>query len=158
MRPASQCFFIHSCIYLRILIISYLATFLGTNSLYVMICRKAVNQSIVTIWTSYCLSKNCVANVTFFEVGIFLSSMLINHGRMDAEFLGLSSSRVCLPNADMCLCSMMLCFVPSYSFLLKQPTGDLFITKQLLKYSERTERQLIGRILMYTKTTLFFRK
>jgi len=48
MRPASQRFFIHSCIYLRIWIISYLATFLGTNSnsLYVLMCRKAVNQSI----------------------------------------------------------------------------------------------------------------
>jgi len=29
-----------------ILIISYLATFLGTNSLFVLICRKAVNQSV----------------------------------------------------------------------------------------------------------------
>jgi len=28
------------------LIISYLATFLGTNSLSVLMCRKAVNQSI----------------------------------------------------------------------------------------------------------------
>jgi len=46
MRPASQRFFIHSCIYLRILIISYLATFLGTNSLSVLMCRNAVNQSI----------------------------------------------------------------------------------------------------------------
>jgi len=46
MRPASQRFFIHSCIYLHILIISYLATFLGTNSLSVLMCRKAVNQSI----------------------------------------------------------------------------------------------------------------
>jgi len=46
MRPASQRFFIHSCIYLRILIISYLATFLGTNSLSVLMCRKEVNQSI----------------------------------------------------------------------------------------------------------------
>jgi len=36
----------HRCIYLRILIISYLATFLGTNSLYVLMCRKAVSQSI----------------------------------------------------------------------------------------------------------------
>jgi len=45
MRPASQRFFIHSCIYLRILIISYLATFLGDNSLSVLMCRKAVNQS-----------------------------------------------------------------------------------------------------------------
>jgi len=46
MRPASQRFFIHSCIYLLILIISYLATFLGNNSLSVLMCRKAVNQSI----------------------------------------------------------------------------------------------------------------
>jgi len=45
MRPASQRFFIHSCIYLRILTISYLATFLGTNSLSVLMCRKAVIQS-----------------------------------------------------------------------------------------------------------------
>jgi len=36
----------HSCIYLGILIISYLATFLGTNSLSVLMCRKAVNQSV----------------------------------------------------------------------------------------------------------------
>jgi len=46
MRPASQRFFIHSCIYLRMLIMSYLATFLGTNGLSVLMCRKAVNQSI----------------------------------------------------------------------------------------------------------------
>jgi len=39
--------------YLRILIISYLATFLGTNSHSVLMCRKEVNQSIsqsLTIW------------------------------------------------------------------------------------------------------------
>jgi len=46
MRPASQRFFINSCIYLWIWIISYLATFLGTNSLSVLMCHKAVNQSI----------------------------------------------------------------------------------------------------------------
>jgi len=46
MRPASQRFFIHSCIYIRTLIISDLATFLGTNSLSVLMCRKAVNQSM----------------------------------------------------------------------------------------------------------------
>jgi len=45
MRPASQRFFIHTCFYLPILIISYLATFLGTNSVSVPMCRKAVNQS-----------------------------------------------------------------------------------------------------------------
>jgi len=46
MRPASQRFFIHSFIYLRILIISYLATFLGTNSLSVLMCLIVVNQYI----------------------------------------------------------------------------------------------------------------
>jgi len=45
-RLASQRFFIYSCIYLRILIICLLATFLGTNSLSVLMCCKAVNQSI----------------------------------------------------------------------------------------------------------------
>jgi len=48
MRPASKRFFIHSCFYLRLLIVSYLSTFLGTNSLSVLMCRKAVNQSILT--------------------------------------------------------------------------------------------------------------
>jgi len=47
MRPASQRFFIQIYIYLRILIISYLATSLGTSSLSVLMCRKAVNQSNV---------------------------------------------------------------------------------------------------------------
>jgi len=41
----------HSCICLRILIIYYLATFLGTDSLSVLMCRKAVNQSI----SCYCI-------------------------------------------------------------------------------------------------------
>jgi len=52
MRLASQRFFIglHSCIFLRILIISYLATFLGTYSLSVLMCRKAVDQSINLEW------------------------------------------------------------------------------------------------------------
>jgi len=56
MRPASQRFFIHRCIYLRLLIISYLAKFLGTNSLSVLMCRKAVNQSIVDVdwWIVFC--------------------------------------------------------------------------------------------------------
>jgi len=47
MRPASQRFFIHSCSYLRILITPYLATFLGTSSLSVLMCRKTINQSIL---------------------------------------------------------------------------------------------------------------
>jgi len=46
MRPASQRFFIHSCIYLRILIISYLATFLGNAALIAFLCWCAVKQSI----------------------------------------------------------------------------------------------------------------
>jgi len=46
IRPASHRFFIHSCIFLRILIITYWATFLGTNSLFVLMCRKTINQSI----------------------------------------------------------------------------------------------------------------
>jgi len=64
MRLASQRFFIHSCICLRILIKSYLATFLGTNSLHVLMCRKAVNQSInqsinqSMTWTVLCLSAH----------------------------------------------------------------------------------------------------
>jgi len=49
MMPATMRFFIHSYINLRILIISYLATFLGTNSLSVPMCRKAVNQSVKPI-------------------------------------------------------------------------------------------------------------
>jgi len=36
----------YSCIYLRISIISYSATFLGTDSLSVLMCRKAVTQLI----------------------------------------------------------------------------------------------------------------
>jgi len=43
MRLASQRFFIHICIYLRSLIISYLATFLG---LIAFLCWCAVKQSI----------------------------------------------------------------------------------------------------------------
>jgi len=45
---SNQRFFIHSCIYLRILIISCLATFIGTNNLSVLIADvpKTVNQSI----------------------------------------------------------------------------------------------------------------
>jgi len=58
MRSASQRFFIHSCIYVLILIISYSATFLGTNSLSVLMCRKAINQSVNQ--RSYALRKKIV--------------------------------------------------------------------------------------------------
>jgi len=73
MRPASQRFFIHSCIYLLILTISYLATFLGTNSLSVLMCRKAVNQSIsqhdkvkwgaICYWNWYCNSLQIIYSI-----------------------------------------------------------------------------------------------
>jgi len=47
MRPASQRFIIHSCIYLRILIITYVATFLA---LIAFLCWCAVKQSINQSW------------------------------------------------------------------------------------------------------------
>jgi len=110
MRPASQRFFMHSCIlfvclllggasalfgplvprvcststvlgtsslsgadvplsskqtnkiYLRILIISYLATFLGTNGLSVLICRKAVNQYINEVRWHLAAHRHLVAS------------------------------------------------------------------------------------------------
>jgi len=73
MRPASQRFFILSCIYLRILIISYLATFLGTNSHSVLISRKAVNQSInqstfKTYPTPWLKSKNMWTNKVLLHI------------------------------------------------------------------------------------------
>jgi len=53
-REASQSAFLYKHIYLRILIISYLATFLGTNSLSMLMRRKAVNQSInLAMWPTY---------------------------------------------------------------------------------------------------------
>jgi len=56
MRPVSQRFFKHSCIYLWILIISYLATFLGTNSLSVLMCLKSVNESYLVSDIQYPVS------------------------------------------------------------------------------------------------------
>jgi len=68
MRPASQRFFIYSCICLRILIISYLATFLGTNSLSVRMSRKAINQSINPDWPTG-ISNRCSGDqVTCFYI------------------------------------------------------------------------------------------
>jgi len=59
MSPASQRFFIHNCIYLRILIISNLVKFLGTNSLSVLMCCKAVNQTIIKHDTvTVCMNKS----------------------------------------------------------------------------------------------------
>jgi len=73
MRPASQRFFKHSCMYLRILTISNLATFLGTNSLSVLMWRKAVNQSInyplctqSSPCRSLCLDDGCCTLRTLF--------------------------------------------------------------------------------------------
>jgi len=67
MRLASQRFFIHSCIYLRILIISYSATFLGTNSLSVLMCRKTVNQS--KLWTSAQKSQSRLSVIVLAKLG-----------------------------------------------------------------------------------------
>jgi len=53
MRPASQRFFIHSFIYLRLFIISFLCT----NSLSVLMCHKAVNQLSVG-FVFVCLYNN----------------------------------------------------------------------------------------------------
>jgi len=51
-----QSVFLHTQLYLstinlRILIISYLGTFIGSNSLSVLMCRKAVNQSVISAST-----------------------------------------------------------------------------------------------------------
>jgi len=74
MRPASQRFFMHSCIYLRILIISYLATFLGTNGLSGLMCRKAVNQSINPIFQCDMLTRQCSRSEThLLEISTFAS-------------------------------------------------------------------------------------
>jgi len=49
-HEADQSAFLHTQLYLRILILSYLQRFLhGTNSLSVLMCRKAVNQSIFIV-------------------------------------------------------------------------------------------------------------
>jgi len=73
-RPASEHFFIHSCIYLRLLIISHLATFLGTNSLSVLICRKAVNQSINQSSNQYTL---IVFFIVLFNMLVYLSAVCL---------------------------------------------------------------------------------
>jgi len=76
MSLCSQCFFICSCIYLWILIMSYFATFIGTNSLSVLMCRKAVNQSICMLlhWkhsSSTVYSWNLVCLVLNLETGVY---------------------------------------------------------------------------------------
>jgi len=85
MRPASQRFFIHSCIYLRILIISYLATFLGTNCLSVLMCRKAVNQSnksaicrVITLFSAFCVEL-CVILSVYLMIGRVLNLNLCKY-------------------------------------------------------------------------------
>jgi len=57
-EAASLQFYIHACIYLQILIISCLATFLGTKSLSVLIIvqsSQSINQSIN--WRTTCVRK-----------------------------------------------------------------------------------------------------
>jgi len=75
MRLASHRFFKNSCIYLRILIISYLATLLGTNSLSVLLCRKAVNQSINQF--EYFHSLMCFLLFTYFQCNVCIYCLLI---------------------------------------------------------------------------------
>jgi len=72
-HEAGQSAFLHTQLYLstnlRILIISYLATFLVTNSLYVLMCRKAVNQS-VTFELEY--DKNVVVVIVIIIIVIII--------------------------------------------------------------------------------------
>jgi len=79
MRPASKRFFIHSCIYRRILIISYLATSRGTNSLSMLMCRRAVNQSI-----------------NLREVIMIRDSSLTSSGLLSSDELNDAISHVCM--------------------------------------------------------------
>jgi len=82
VRRASQRFFIHSCIYLRILIISYLASFLGTDSLSVLIfcssVKQSINQSINQPWYWYTCAKfhDYIGHI---NITFFYSTYLIFH-------------------------------------------------------------------------------
>jgi len=73
MRPARQRFFIHSSCYLRILFISYLATFLGTNNLSALMCHKAVNQSINQSMLIQCFQQWNDQDMVHFEVWKFVT-------------------------------------------------------------------------------------
>jgi len=55
------------------LIISYLATFLGTDNLSVLMCRKEVNQSINFV---FCLSGNVDQKQRFVDTRRFSCSQL----------------------------------------------------------------------------------
>jgi len=77
MRPARQRLCIHSCIYLRILIISYLATFLGTNSLSVLMCRKAVKQS--PEWTISLRQLASLVRISKLDTRPTYNSDFLNH-------------------------------------------------------------------------------
>jgi len=48
-HEAGQSTFFHTQLYLSGILIIYSATFLGTNSISVLMCRKVVNQSILII-------------------------------------------------------------------------------------------------------------
>jgi len=77
MRPASQRCFIYSCIYLRILIISYLATFLGTNSLSVLMCRNAVIQ-LSRLWSCLDGELEGEGNFEMFNINLLLLVFVFN--------------------------------------------------------------------------------
>jgi len=73
-HEASQSAFLHTQLYLSTNLdhILYLATFLGTNSLSVLMCRKAVNQSIV-------LTCSCSHSLSLALTGTYRSKL----GRFD---------------------------------------------------------------------------
>jgi len=110
MRPASQRFFTHSCIYLRILIISYLATFLGTNSLSVLMCRKAVNQSSVyksqntsvckTITTTILALMLNITRLATAKVLVLIDSSDFNNCVLEASLIACSTTRNLCPTGS----------------------------------------------------------
>jgi len=85
MRPASQRFFIRSCIYLRILIISYLATFFDTNSLSVLMCCRAVDRSIdqymgkLVISSQFLCHQRTSVTTTKLIIHTYIRSTVINY-------------------------------------------------------------------------------
>jgi len=88
MRPVSQRFLIHCSIYVLILIISYLATFLGTNSLYVLMCRKAVIQTLQNFTTGYPNLKriNRVIQLALSTSQVFRSQVILRHFHQITRF------------------------------------------------------------------------
>jgi len=146
MRPACRRFFIHSCIYLRILIISYLATFLGTNSLSVLKCRKAVNQSTNTftshlffpysepVSTSRLSSDGRRDKIT---TPVLLMCLLTEHGRPWTIFIELFS-RVRCASRGRCVRSYRV-FIRWFTRNLRQNTWmSVYFATCYFLFLERT--------------------